>query len=127
MLRCYIRSLPKNLTLLSDMLYCLNEKPDVIAISETRLNECSVSNIMIPNYRFFPNDSPTAAGGAGIYISEDIKSIPRPELLLNMPLVESCWVEIDQCNGKTHTIIGCIYRHPSANILRLLLLNLMNY
>ena len=56
---------------------------------------------------------PTAVG---IYISEDIKIVPRPELQLNMPLVESCWVEIDACNGKTHIIIGCIYRHPSANI-----------
>ena len=33
-----------------------------------------------------------------------------------MPLVESCWIEIDPCNNKAHIIVGCIYRHPSANI-----------
>ena len=33
-----------------------------------------------------------------------------------MQLVESCWAEIDPCNGKAHVLIGCIYRHPSANI-----------
>ena len=33
-----------------------------------------------------------------------------------MPLVESCWIEIDPCNNKAHIIVGCLYRHPSANI-----------
>ena len=33
-----------------------------------------------------------------------------------MQLVESCWVEIDPCNGKAPTLIGSIYRHPGANI-----------
>lgn len=33
-----------------------------------------------------------------------------------MPSVESCWIEIDPCNNKAHIIVGCLYRHPSANI-----------
>ena len=33
-----------------------------------------------------------------------------------MPLVEPCWIKIDPCNNKAHIIVGCIYRHPSANI-----------
>lgn len=53
------------------MLYCLNDKSDVIAISETRLNSYSVSNIDLINYNFFHNDSPTATCGAGIYISKN--------------------------------------------------------
>ena len=35
---CNIRSLPKNLTLLNDLIYTLDSKPDVIACTETRLN-----------------------------------------------------------------------------------------
>lgn len=54
------------------MLYCLNDKSDVIAISETRLNSYSVSNIDLINYNFFHNDSPTATCGAGIYIFQRI-------------------------------------------------------
>ena len=34
---CNIRSLPKNLSLLHDILYCLDSRPNIIAISETRL------------------------------------------------------------------------------------------
>lgn len=33
-----------------------------------------------------------------------------------MPLVESCWAEIITSNNKPNIIIGCIYRHPSANM-----------
>ena len=33
-----------------------------------------------------------------------------------MQSVESCWIEIDPCNGKSHIVIGCIYRHPNANM-----------
>ena len=34
---CNIRSLPKNLSLFHDILYCLESRPNIIAISETRL------------------------------------------------------------------------------------------
>ena len=44
------------------------------------------------------------------------KSIPRPDLQLDIELVKSCWVEVDPGNGKAHVVIGYIYRHPSANI-----------
>ena len=97
--------------------YCLDRRPNIIAISETRLKENSVSNIELPQYYFFHHDSPTAAGGAGFYVSKNWKSIPRPNVQLNVELVKSCWVEVDPFNGKAHVVIGCIYRHPTANIL----------
>ena len=113
---CNIRSLPKNLSLVRDILYCLYSRPNIIAISETRLNENSVWNIELSNYYFFHHDSPTAAGGAGLYVSKNWKSIPRPDLQLDVELVKSCWVEVGPCNGKAHVVIGCVYRHPSVNI-----------
>ena len=42
---CNIRSLPKKLSLLHAVLYCLDSRPNIIAISETRLNENLVSNM----------------------------------------------------------------------------------
>ena len=50
------------------------------------------------------------------FMSQNLKSILRPDLQLDEELEESCWVEGDPCNGKAHAVIGCIYRHPSANI-----------
>ena len=113
---CNIRSLSKNLTLLNDMLYSIDSRPDIIAVTETRLNSNSISNVDLPNYNFFHADSPTPAGGTAIYTKDTLKTIPRPELKIDLPLVESCWVEIDPCNNKKHIMIGCIYKHPSANV-----------
>ena len=90
---CNIRNLPKNLSLLHDILYFLDTRPNIIAISETRLNENSVSNIELPHYYFFRHDSPTAAGGAGLYVSKNLKSIPRPDLQQDVELVEKCFIQ----------------------------------
>ena len=113
---CNIRSLPKNLTLLNDILYSLNSRPDVLAITETKLNSQTITNIDIPSYNLFHTDSQTMAGGAGLYISKDLQTIHRPDLKFTIPLVESCWSENVTSNGKSNIIIGCIYRHPTANL-----------
>ena len=115
-LHCNIRSLPKNLSLLNELLDTLNKPIDLIAITETKLNSKSVDNIDLINYDFFHNDSPTNAGGAGIYVNKNLKAIFRPDLKFNMPLVESCWIELDTGINKPNVMIGCIYRHPAAKL-----------
>ena len=62
------------------------------------------------SHKFFRNDSPTAAGGASMYISKNLKTTFRPDIHLNMPLVESCWIKTDPCNNKAHITVGCIYQ-----------------
>ena len=113
---CNIRSLPKNLPILEDWLYSLEKKSDILAISETKLNSKSIINTDIPQYHFFHTDSETAAGGAALYISNNLKAIPRADIKFTMPLVETCWAEIIANSNKPNIIIGCIYRHPSANM-----------
>ena len=116
---CNIRSLPKNLTLLNDMIYTLSSKPDVLAVTETKLNENTVSNVDISGYNFYHPDSLTAAGGAGIYVSQNLKTINTPDIKLSIDLVESCWIEIhskSERSGSKNTIICCIYRHPKSNV-----------
>ena len=108
---CNIRSLPKNLPILEDWLYSLGKNPDILAISETKLNNRSIINIDIPQYNFFHTDSETAAGGAALNVSNNLKAIPRADIKFTMPLVESCWAEIIVNNNKPNIIIGCIYRH----------------
>ena len=60
----------------------------------------------------FHTDSPTNAGGAGLYIANNLKAVPRPDIKFDVALVESCWAEIDASEGKKKIIIGCIYKHP---------------
>ena len=68
--------------------------------------------IYLSIYFFHPN-SPIRAGGAALYVN---KAIPRPDLKIDPPLVESCWVEIDPNNNRKHIMIGYIYKHPPANV-----------
>ena len=42
------RSLPKNISILKDFLYSVEKWPDIIGISETKLNDQTVTNIEIP-------------------------------------------------------------------------------
>ena len=50
---CNIRGLTKNLTLSNDVLCSLDSRPDIVAITETRLRSNSISNLDIPKYIFF--------------------------------------------------------------------------
>ena len=92
-----IPGLSKNLSMLRDLLYSVQDIPDIIAITETKLTENSVSNICIPGYVFLNANSKTFAGGVGL------------ELLADG--VESCWIEIPRKRQK-NVVIGSIYRHP---------------
>ena len=56
---CNIRSLAKNFELLNDLLYCCDNIPNVIAVTETRINCNSSANIDFPNYKFYSTDSKT--------------------------------------------------------------------
>lgn len=56
------------------------------------------------------------AGEVALYVSKSLKSIPRSDITLDMPLVESVWVEIDPCNNKRPIMVGSIYEHPSVNV-----------
>ena len=59
----------------------------------------------------------TYIGWWGSYLHHlTLNSTPRPDIKLNMQLVESCWVEIDPGNGKAPILIGSLYSHPCAKI-----------
>ena len=113
-LHCNMRSLTKNLSLLQDILLTMRETPNVIAISETKLNENSRMNIDISGYTFLSTNSKSAAGGVGLYVSEELVFTRRYDLNLCQDGVESCWIELPRKRQKS-VLIGCIYRHPSSH------------
>jgi len=73
--------------LLEDFFYTLDKRPEILAITET--SNLVVKNVDLLNYDLYHTDSATLAGGAGIYITKILKSIPRPDIKFNMQLVES--------------------------------------
>ena len=111
-----IRSMPKNVAIVNDFLYTLNNSPDILAITETKLNNNNVINVNLANYNLFHTDSPTIAGGAGLYISKVLQYIYSLDLKFSIPLVESCWSEIISGKNKPSVVVGWIYRHSSPNL-----------
>ena len=86
------RSLSKNKDKIEDFFIGMKRMPDVVAISETKLNASSVSNINFDNYKFFHNDSVTCAGGVGLYVRETLKFELRYDLLLHLQNCEDLWL-----------------------------------
>ena len=90
------------------------KNPDVVAISETKLNASSVSNINFDNYKFLHNDSVTCAGGVGLYVRETLKFQLRDDLLLHLQDCEDLWLEIE--SKETNFIIAVIYRNSKQKL-----------
>ena len=118
MMHFNIRSLQKNLTSLNDFILTVKKNPEIIAISETKLQDENIYNISIPGYVFLNTYSPTRAGGVGLYISKELTFIRRRDLQITGDGIESCWVEIMREKEK-NIVIGCIYRHPTTDCAKL--------
>ena len=88
-LHCNIRSLSKNLNLLEELLCSFDSKLDILGITETKLAEKSISNVNIKGYNFLHTDSLTNAGGAALYIANNLKAVPRPDIKFEITQVES--------------------------------------
>ena len=110
------KSLSKNKDKIDEFLHNFERLPDLVAISETKLNENSTSSISIPNYCFLCNDSPSHAGGIGIYIKESFKFRIRKELSLNISNCEDLWIEIETNQQNKLLVCAVIYRLPNENI-----------
>ena len=110
-----VRSLPKNKEKIEEFFDGMTRLPDVIAISETKLNSNSVSNLNLPNYTFLRKDSPTCAGGVGFYIKGNMQYRLRNDLTLSIQHCEDLWIELE--TKKTNFIIAVIYRHPNKLLL----------
>ena len=109
------RSLSKNLNKIEEFLCDMSRFPDVVAISETKLNTNSTSNINISNYSFFRKDSHSCAGGVGPYVKNTMQFQMHDDLSLNLPNCEDLWLQI-KCKSSD-IVLGVIYRHPNKGIL----------
>ena len=104
-----------NIDALNDILTTCKKTSDIIAISKTKLNDSSSVNISLPDYRFIAKNSPTNAGGDGMYIEENINFTRRSDITFDNDGIKTCFIEIPKTKQK-HSVIGCIYRHPSSKL-----------
>ena len=86
--------------------------PDIIAISETKLNENTSVNLHIPGYLFVRTDSKSYEGGAvGLCISNQLVFSRTRDLDISRDGIEFCWIKIIRKRQK-NVLIGCVYWHP---------------
>ena len=107
------RSLAKNKHLIEEFITEVKYSPEVIGISESKINSSTCLNLNIPGFDFFHNDSSTNAGGVGININHNLKHKLRNDLLLNLPNCEDIWTEVSTNQGSI--IFAVIYRHSTTN------------
>ena len=108
-----IRSISKNIGKVEELLGHLEKIPEIIAVSETKLNH-SFSN-HLDGYNFVQANSSTKAGGVGIFVKNTIDFSVVNSYNLNVNACENIWIEVNLTDNKK-SVIGVIYRHPSYQI-----------
>ena len=111
------RTIKKNFTKLSILLKSLETDFDVIAISETWLNESEHELFDIQDYTCtFISRNEKRGGGVGLYVKNKytfklLGNISKCNKIYPNNTVDSVFIEVD--NGKQkNVIIGCIYNPP---------------
>ena len=111
-----VSSLPVHMNDLNNMLAGLKVKPDVIALSETRITEIVNTDYRpyIEGYTFKNIPSKTITGSVGVFWRNSLKIEFREDLCASEKgLYETLWFDIisNSKANKKYTI-GVIYRHP---------------
>ena len=116
-----IRSANKNLINVEEIFRNCQFFPDIIGVTETKLNGNS-SQPEIEGYKFENVDSKSSAGGVGIFVANQIDYILREDLRLNIDDCEDIWIEVStktsNSRNRESMVIGLIYRHPRTHYLK---------
>ena len=115
LLHLNIRTFNKYFNDLHDLIASLPFKPNVVCLSESRINE-PFENIKIDGYNFVHVKPKTKgqAGGVAVYINVRIEF--KKTDCFNPCGSESLWLKLQLQKQTKSVIIGTIYRHPSKNI-----------
>ena len=105
-----IRSIYKNFdTLNHEFLQTLDYLPDIICLSETKIKNLLTVNHSLTSYHSIEHaNSQTAAGGVGIYISDNYSSKTIEKNTLNCNC-EDIWIQISNFNSNQIFYLGVIY------------------
>ena len=117
-------SLNKNFNELEHLLSCTNKNFDLIALSETRItkNISLIKNLTMNNFSFEFTPVKSSAGGTLLYVANHLSYKPRLDLnIYKSNELESTFIEILNPK-KSNVIIGCIYKHPSMDLMLLTLI-----
>jgi hypothetical protein len=118
MLHLNIRSMAKNYRMLQNTLAIIDNKYDVIILSETWLKPHNIDTFALDGYQHeYITRTGKAGGGLSIYIKNAIQYNILPEMTVNTIDTEMLWIELKKDNlfFEKNLIIGGIYRTPGSN------------
>ena len=95
------RSLPKDKYQIENFLAGMVVLPEVIATTETKLNNKNKHLTTLDHYEFIHVDSQSQAGGVGFYMRKDLKFNIEKQLNLDLPDCESLFVKIKESSAIT--------------------------
>ena len=106
----------KNLDKLKNCIKVLDHDFTIIGLSETHLKAKPHDFYNLPNYNMeYTNRIGREKGGVCLYISNHIKYKLRKDLCIANTNYESCFIEVENLNGK-NALVGVIYRaHTSID------------
>ena len=109
-----MRFLSKNKTIIEELLCELDNFPDILAISETKLIDEKVSCAKIPNYNFVCSNSSTNAGGVAFHMLNTLQFTRRHDLEFITDDTENVFVEVKLTTRKK-IVMELVYRHSTSN------------
>jgi exonuclease III len=110
-----IRSLDKHWGELIALINSLDNKFDVVALTEIgRKNIPNRATMFDDTFNMVYAQPLINFGGAALLIKKNIEYTEREELKISDVSSESVWIEITKNNEKIN--IGCIYRHPCSDV-----------
>ncbi len=111
-----IISLSKNIDKLINLIAELPFDPDIIALTETKLNQnSSINLVQLDNYNFENINSLTSWGGVGLYIKKDYNYEIKQNFDFFNEKYESLCIKLTS-SKKEKIIVGVIYRHPNNSL-----------
>ena len=112
-----IVSLPKNYDALKIFLGKFSKKFDVLCLSESRLNDRNLKYCNIPGYSMYFCNSATRAGGAVIFVRNNLNCRQLTETKIKADECEDVWVDL-KLNKSESLTVGSVYRHPTTDMKR---------
>ena len=103
------RSLSKNFNELHELICSMQIQPDIVGITETKLNvNSNLDLVHISGYKFYSCNSLSFSGGVAIHAKNSLQIKIRNDINLYSIDFESIWIETSSVNDKNSTLIGVV-------------------
>ena len=111
-----VRSLSKNKHKIEELLQSVKTKPDILAISESKLYSNNLRRTSLLDFSMVHCDSMSNAGGVALYVSNSLEFCKLDKCSIASPYLKKIFIEVKLKNSAKGVVISVIYRHSSTSL-----------